>query len=195
MKLRLWITCLLAALSLAGCGVRPDGPPPGTPSDAARLEAAILALGPGVDPDEARRAAEAAYALTYSLAKAYRITDPPIVHNTKVNMGLRPRGLCWHWAEDMEKGLNAERFETLVIHRAIASADNPFRLDHSTSIISRRGDDMFAGIVLDPWRKGGVLTWVRTTEDDEFDWRPQAEVHAMKRRQMLRKQRLAALSN
>ena len=72
-----------------------------------------MALGPEVDPDEAARAAEIAFSYTRELAIQYQITDPPLIHNTKVNMGLKPRGLCWHWAEDMERRLKAEGFQTL----------------------------------------------------------------------------------
>ncbi len=146
----------------------------------AALGNAIAGLGAGVDPDEAARAARLAYQHTDDLARAYQITDPPLVHNTKVNLGLKPRGLCWHWAEDMERRLNAEGFNTLQIHRAIANADNPFRIDHSTAIISARGDDMTDGIVLDPWRKGGKLFWAPLREDTRYNWVPRTDVLAAK---------------
>ena len=63
-------------------------------------------------------------------------------------MGLKPRGLCWHWAEDIERRLRAEDFQTLDLHRAIANANN-IRIEHSTTIVSRRGDGMYDGLVLD----------------------------------------------
>jgi hypothetical protein len=175
-------------LSLAACGMSygPDGPPVATQSEIAALERQFLALGPEVDPGEARRAAEIAYLHTHRLALEYEIEDPPLIHNTKVNIGLKPRGLCWHWAEDMETRLEAETFETLEIHRAIANADNPFRIDHSTAIVSRRGDPFDAGIVVDPWRKGGVLFWSPLREDTDYEWVEQSVVHAAKRAELLR---------
>ena len=159
-------------LGLAACGTTygPEGPPLATQDEISALEAGILALGPDVDPDEARRAAHIAYAYTHQLALQYEISDPPLIHNTKVNMGLRPRGLCWHWAEDMQARLNAESFQTLEMHRAIANADNEFRIDHSTAIISARGDAFDEGVVLDPWRFGGVLFWSPLSEDDRYEW-------------------------
>ena len=163
-----------AMLLLAACAA----PPPPQPEEVSRLAAAIKGLGPEVDPEEADRAAKMAYRHTHDLALEYQITDPPIVHNTKVNMGLKPRGLCWHWARDMEDRLEAENFQTLDLHRAVANADNAFRLEHSTAIISARGDAYHAGIVLDPWRKGGRLTWVGVREDRMYDWEPRNEVVA-----------------
>jgi len=167
----------LALVALAACG----GPPPAAvPDEVSRLAAAIAALGPDVDRDEARRAAEISYAHTHRLALEYEITDQPIVHNTKVNLGIKPRGLCWHWAHDMEKRLAQERFATLDVHRAVANSDNAFRLEHSTAIVSARGAAYDEGIILDPWRKGGRLTWMPVRDDNAYQWEPRNEVVARK---------------
>lgn len=167
---------LLAFFGLTAC-VSPSGDVSRAPIDpVAELTAALLAMGADVDPAEASRAAKLAYDYTAQLRHEYQITDPPLIHNAKVNAGLKPRGLCWHWAEDMQRRLQAEGFQTLAIHRAIANHDN-LRIDHSTAILSAKGDTMFDGMVLDPWRKGGVLTWVPVLSDTRYDWRPQAEVH------------------
>lgn len=146
-------------------------------ADKLALARAILALSPTIDPQEAARAAAISYDYTAQLVVEYEITDPPLLHNFKVNRGIKPRGLCWHWAEDMERRLKAENFQTLDLHRAIANHDN-IRIDHSTAIVSAKGATMFEGMVIDPWRKGGVLTWMRVTEDDRYAWRPRAEVLA-----------------
>lgn len=180
------------ALALAACAATPEDTRP-EPVRAAELAARIRTLGPEVDPEEAARAAQVAYAQARHLTEIYEIEDPPLVHNTKVNMGLKPRGLCWHWAEDMETRLAQEDFETLELHRAIANADNAFRIEHSTVIVSARGDAMEDGIVLDPWRKGGELTWVGTDEDEDYDWVARQEVFAMKRARLSSEQRASGL--
>lgn len=174
MKRRLVLICLAASV-LAGCGAPP---PPPEAQEVTRLAAAVRGLGPQVDPEEAARAARIAYEHTHRLALEYEITDPPIIHNTKVNMGLKPRGLCWHWARDMEDRLKLENFQTLDLHRAVANSDNAFRLEHSTAIVSARGEAFDQGIVLDPWRKGGRLTWATVTGDTAYNWEPRNEVVA-----------------
>lgn len=138
-------------------------------SEIKRLETAILAMREDVDPLEASRAATIAFDYTRTLAIRYEITDPPLVHNTKVNLGLKPRGLCWHWAEDMENRLNAEGFETLQMNRAIAEGRG-VRIDHSTAIISAKGDSFERGVVLDPWRNGGILFFAPVVEDTRYFW-------------------------
>ena len=162
-------TMMLGLTALAACGSAPELRP--EPSEGAVLSLAgtLLKLGPEVNTGEAARAAQIAFDYTRELAIRYQITDPPLIHNTKVNMGLKPRGLCWHWAEDMEKRLNVERFETLEMHRAIA-VGRGIRIDHSTAIISRKGDPFDAGVVLDPWREGGELFFAPVSEDTRYFW-------------------------
>ena len=157
------------ALSVAGCGTAPEKRAVTAPGEVMRLERQILAMRDDVDADEARRAAEIAFRHTRELAIQYEITDPPLIHNTKVNIGLKPRGLCWHWAEDMEKRLDAEGFETLEMNRAIAEGRG-VRIDHSTAIINARGEDYTKGVVLDPWRNGGVLFFAPVAEDTRYFW-------------------------
>lgn len=177
-----FLTILLAG----GCTTTgPNGLPPADKREIAGLERGILARGDEVDPQEAKRAARIAYEYTHQLALEYQITDPPLIHNMKVNSGLRPRGLCYQWADDIEARLQRENFRTLDLHRAIANADNPFLIDHSTTIISRRGDTLFQSTILDPWRKGGVLFWSPTLADTRDVWHPRAEVFERKRQRLV----------
>ena len=166
-----WVFTLIGFLMLAA-----GAPtiPALSQDDTDELAAAILGLGPDVDPDEAARAAYVAYTSSAQLAVEYEIEDHPLIHNHKVNMGTKPRGLCWHWAEDMEARLKQEGFETLTIHRAIA--EHVLSIDHSTAIISAKGDDFDDGLIVDPWRYGGALHWGRVNEDTNYAWRSRSEV-------------------
>ncbi|MDX1742736.1 MAG: hypothetical protein R3186_03965 [Ruegeria sp.] len=172
-----FLVAVLAFATLGACA----SPPPSTGDEVQQLANKILSLGPDIDPEEASRASRIAYSYTAQLVQEYEITDPPLIHNAKVNKGLRPRGLCWHWAEDIERRLKQENFQTLELHRAIANADNPFRIDHSTAIISRRGESLYDGVVLDPWRYGGVLFWSPLVEDTKYEWVPRDAVLQQRR--------------
>lgn len=173
------------AITLAACSAPEGGPPPPTDADIAALAASIAALGDHVDPDEARRAAHIAYEYPIELAAQYGVTDTPLAHNRKVNRGARPRGLCWHWAEDLQAKLNSQNFETLEVHRAIANGLNPILISHSTALISAKGDSMYDAIVLDPWRYGGKLFWSKTLEDKRYKWYPRLEILEERRRRRL----------
>ncbi len=145
------------------------------------LTSAIAALGERVDPGEARRAAEVAVRYPLELAEQYELTTPPLWHNTLVNLGVKPRGLCVHWTRDLLAELRGLRLATLKTHWGVANAEATFRIEHSTAIITVRGKPMNTGIVLDPWRNSGSLFWSRVSEDIEYAWHPLADVQQKRR--------------
>lgn len=169
------VLCLTLGL-VAACTSAPDD----WRRDVSGLEQSIVALGDDIDRKEASRAAQIAYDYSLQLAREYNVTDPPLIHNTKVNQGLRPRGLCWHWADDLEARLRREGFQSLTLHRAIANSNN-LRIQHSTVIVSARGDPMTSGIVLDPWRYGGKLFWAQVADDTRYRWKPRLDVFSERR--------------
>ncbi len=176
---------LLAALLLDGCAATPRAElaPVVEQQRITELNLAIRSLRDDVDPHEARLAARIAYQYSSQLAREYEISDPPILHNIKVNLGIKPRGLCVDWTSDMLARLKQERFRSLDLHWGIANYEKAFRIEHSTAIISARGETLHRGLVLDPWRDSGRLFWSPTLADSDYDWKPQADVHAIKRRQ------------
>jgi outer membrane murein-binding lipoprotein Lpp len=168
------LAVILSFVMLTSCAN--TGPSRGTSAQVNALAATILALSPTVNSQEATRAAQIAYAYSFKLADQYQITDPPLIHNAKVNAGLRPRGLCYHWAEDMERRLNAEDFTTLDMTRAIANSENRFLIEHSTAVITAKGAPMQTGVLLDPWRLGGTLFWSPVQTDTRYTWKPRSDV-------------------
>ena len=175
-----WLAALALLWALAACA--PTGPSQGSRADVAALTRALQAMSPGVDPAEAARAADLSYRHTFQLAQQYQITDAPLVHNAKVNAGKKPRGLCYHWATDMEQLLNQAGFETLEIQRAIANAGNPILIEHSSAVITAKGAPMQAGVIIDPWRQGGTLFWSPVLQDRRYDWKERsAELHRLGR--------------
>lgn len=178
---RRFLVMALPAAGLAACAAPGSyGPTLATPEEQAELTRALRLMGPEVDPEEAYRAARVAYAEVWRLAQLYEIEDSPLTHNSKVNLGLKPRGLCYHWADDLEQRLKQERFRSLQLHRAVANWDN-LLLEHSTVILSQRGQSLQDGIVLDPWRRGGTLFWVQTRQDPRYLWTPRDEVFRIRR--------------
>lgn len=171
-------TLIAAGLALALGACAGDTPPremhiAAEQSPEARLAevtAALRALGPGVDPAEAARAAEIALRKPLDWAVEWRVTDPPLIHNFKVVNGYRDKGVCQDWADSLEIALHAERFRTLDLHRAIANGRN-LLLEHATVIVTAKGQDWSQGLILDPWRLGqGRLWWGRVDDDPRYDW-------------------------
>lgn len=191
---------LLGAAALAAGCAAPDARQAGADSNAfaatsggdgkiAAVEDAILALGPGILPEEAALVARIAVEEPLVWAERWGAVDAPLLHNIQVNTGVKPRGLCKDWADDLEARLRRERLQSLDLHRAIANADN-IRIEHSTVIVSRAGRPMREGLVLDPWRLGrGRLWFGRVTEDPKYRWVERSQVFAMKRARAARQAR------
>jgi hypothetical protein len=179
-------TLALALVLMQGCatsGPQVDLPPTVEQQRKADLSLAIRSLSADIDAAEAQRAARISIEYTRQLAVQYEIEDSPIMHNFLVNIGVKPRGLCVDWTSDLLVRLQQERFYSLKLHWGIANYENAFRLEHSTVIVSARGDSLDQGLVLDPWRYSGHLFWAPTREDPVYYWHPQAEIHALKRQQ------------
>ncbi|WP_170350380.1 hypothetical protein [Ruegeria atlantica] len=173
MTRRLFALCaVLAAIVLGGCATKQ---PTVGQSDIDDLAMAIQALGPEVDPAEANKAATIAYSYSQQLKQEWNVTDSAIIHNAKVINGFREFGLCNDWAQAMTTRLKQENFRTLDLHWA-TSPPTAFRIIHHSALISAKGDSMYDGIILDPWRASGALTWAPVREDTKYNWRPRLEV-------------------
>ena len=175
---------VLGALLLGGCAAAklPQALPPH--AESARIDALqqdILALDTTIDRAEAGRAARIALRYSRELARRYEVENSPIMHNLLVNLGLKERGLCKHWTADLLERLQRERFRSLELHWAIGNFDTAFSLEHSSVVVSARGEQIERGLVLDPWRNSGNLYWAPTLADPGYNWKPYREVLALKR--------------
>ena len=183
-RFKLLFPLLLASFLLQACATS-SAPPELAPNAAKQrideLGEALLALGDDIDYGEARRAAVIAIEYPLLLAQEYDVTDPPLVHNMLVNLGVKERGLCVDWTSDLMARLHEERFRSFDLHWAVANYESAFRIEHSTVVISARGDSLQQGVVLDPWRYSGQLFWAKTTEDEAYEWKPHADIQELKR--------------
>ncbi len=155
---------LLLLIGCAGAGParREAGPP------AAALEAALAALGPGVDRVEAGRIARTAHAAARELAARYRIVPPAVFHNLLIQAGLRERGLCYHWTEDLMRALQALDLKTFELYWGVAHRGSDLR-EHNSVVVAAAGRGFAHGLVLDPWRAAGELVWAPVGADD-YPW-------------------------
>ncbi len=141
--------------------------PRGSASPAA-LASALTALSPSVNPEEARRAADCAYVTSARLAREYGIVGWAIFNNGLINTGLRNRGLCYHYTEDMLLAFKPLELKTLTVHWAIAHPGN--MMESNALVLTARGQPLEQGIVLDGWRHAGRLYWNAAAVDTAFGW-------------------------
>jgi hypothetical protein len=161
---------LLCVFALA-CASGNVAPVPAPPADrTASLQRDLDELTAGAAPDEARLIAEAAMVESARLAAEYRMTRPALFNNILVNIGLKRRGLCWHWTEDLIAALRELSLPNYQLHWGIARRGRLFR-EHNSLVVTARGESFASGIVLDPWRDSGALHWVAVRED-RYPWEP-----------------------
>ena len=163
------LSLIVLGLILSACSSSPKS----SGDDAARLAVAIGTLSPVIDPVEARLAAELMVKESLRLAGKYEVVQPAWFHNVLVNSGVRERGLCYHWVNDLLRVLNEESFRSLVFYRGGANLGT-YR-EHNTIVVAAYGDRFENGLVVDAWRYLGRLFWIRV-RGDELPWQELAPV-------------------
>jgi len=141
-------------------------------NDLAKAEALanqVAALSPRVDQKEARLLAECAYATASQLRRQYSMFGTPIFNNFLVYHGLRKRGYCYQWTEDMLVALDALKLNTLELHWGESYAGT-WR-ENNCVVVTAKGQPFNQGVILDAWRHFGHLRWnlVLSDEDRYFE--------------------------
>src|SRR5215831_13179680 len=131
------------------------------------LSKALAGLGSDVDPAEAEQISVTAHTTARRLAREYHVVLNPELQAFLVNVGLRKRGWCGHWAADIGARLKELKPRTLVLHWGVA-------YDHTSSennclVITARNQPFQDGIILDGWRRAGRLFWCPVVKDDEYE--------------------------
>jgi hypothetical protein len=131
------------------------------------LAKALTKLAPDVDPAEAEQISVTAHTTARRLARDYHVVLNPELQAFLVNVGLRKRGWCGHWAADIGARLKELKPRTLVLHWGVA-------YDHTSSennclVITARNQPFQDGIILDGWRRAGRLFWCPVVKDDEYE--------------------------
>jgi hypothetical protein len=117
---------------------------------------------------EAERVAETAVTYSGDLAEEYDLVRPAVLHNMFVRIGLKDRGLCYHWAEDLMRQLQLLDLKTYQLHWGVAYRGSELR-EHNSVVITARGEPFETGMVLDPWRNSGDLYWA-LIKTDKYPW-------------------------
>ena len=125
----------------------------------------LVALSPRVNREEANRLADCAYATVSRLRRDYRMFGTPIFNNFLVHWGIRKRGYCYQWAEDLLVALDALKLTSLELHWGESNPGN-WR-ENNCLVVTARGQPFKYGIILDCWRHFGHLRWNAVGSDED----------------------------
>jgi len=143
---------------------------------AEELAKQLAALSPRVDPSEAKLLADYAYATVAQLRQEYRMFGTPIFNNFLVYHGLKKRGYCYQWTEDLLLALDTLKLKTLELHWGEAHAGT--WMENNCVVVTAKAQPFDRGMILDCWRHFGHLRWnlVPSDEDRYYENRKYAEM-------------------
>ena len=138
------------------------------PSDNAKIAKLANELeNLGGSHSEARELATLAITYPRVLAKKYKLVSPPLYQNFLVNIGLRKRGLCYQWVEDLYKEIKTRDFKTFDFKWGQANANK--LNEHNVLVVVKKGSNDFEnGIILDAWRNSGEMFFKKVKDDKEY---------------------------
>ena len=114
------------------------------------------------------------FSKTAQLKKDFQVTTPPQYHNFLVNVGLKEKGLCYHWSDALYVHLNAQEYKGFEFHLLGANIGEYWK-EHNVLVVVAKGQSWQDGVILDPWRDSGNLYFSKVKEDSKYSWkhRPQ----------------------
>ena len=133
------------------------------------LQKRLTEMSPVVNAAESKLLAREAILYSLQLAREYKVVRPPLYHNSMVNYGFKPRGLCTHWTKDLLEHFKGLKLKSFHFYWGVANRNDPMRIEHSTVVAVAADQSFEDGMVLDPWRYSGFLYYNRVTEDD-YQW-------------------------
>ena len=130
-----------------------------------------------IDPQEAEALAEDAIGYSYQLRERYHALTPALWNNTLVNLGLKKRGLCFQWADDLLLYLLQKGYKTLKFYYVGANIGDYF--EHNALAVGAKDEHFPNVVVLDAWRDSGDLYFVKLKNDTRYAWRRRDNIYKM----------------
>jgi len=151
---------------LAGCQVAPREVPQ---SQVDKLAILFQLLDRQVAQKESRQLSRDIFQKTKNLTEDFELTSPPLWHNFLVNVGLRKKGLCFHWSDTLYTYLKQKQYRYFSFHLVGANVGEYFS-EHNALVVVAKGKKIEDGIVIDPWRDSGKLYFSKVKEDTKYHW-------------------------
>ena len=134
-----------------------------------QLSKLLQPLDKRITQDEAIQLSQDIFYETQKLTKEFKLTSPPLFHNTLVNIGIREKGLCYHWSDTLYVYLSEKKYPHFEFHLVGANIGEYFG-EHNALVVVGKGGSIQKGILIDPWRDSGKLYFSKVIEDKKYQW-------------------------
>lgn len=104
------------------------------------------------------------------LKEKYKSFFVPLVHNMLIDVGIKKRGACKDWAEDLLSF--ARPIERDFFYVTWGEAYPGGMKEHNVLVLYPMGSEFKEGLVIDPWRTSGKPFWIRVKDDKHYPWKP-----------------------
>jgi len=149
-------------------------------ANAAKLATQLASLSPRVNGGEAKLLADCAFVTASKLRREYRMFGTPIFNNFLIYHGLRKRGYCYQWSEDLLLALDKLHLRTLELHWG-EHDPNTWR-ENNCLVVTAKGQPFNRGVMLECWRHLGHLYFGPLASDWEAYTENRAYAHFVRTR-------------
>lgn len=134
-----------------------------------KLSKLLHTLTPYVTSREIMQLSRNIFAKTAKLTKEFEMTSPPQYHNFLVSVGIKKKGLCFHWSDALYSYFTTRDYPSFEFHLVGANIGE-YWSEHNSLVIVAKGMPVEEGIIIDPWRNGGRLYFSKVKEDKKYLW-------------------------
>jgi hypothetical protein len=135
-------------------------------ANAEKLADQLASLSPRVNRDETKLLADCAFVTVSKLRREYRMFGTPIFNNFLIYHGLRKRGYCYQWSEDLLLALDRLKLTSLELHWG--EYDPGTWRENNCIVVTAKGHPFKRGIMLECWRHLGHLYFNPVASDWEL---------------------------
>lgn len=167
---RLFIPAFLCVFFLFGCAVKVASPSHTRIDDLSHL---LYTLDTSIPKEEALQLSKDIFQETKALTKEFEMTSPPQYHNFLVNIGVKEKGLCYHWSDAFYTYFAHKTYPSFEFHLMGANIGK-YWTEHNVMVVVAKGMPAEEGIVIDPWRESGRLYFSKVKEDTKYVWEHRA---------------------
>ena len=122
-----------------------------------------------IPQSEAMQLSKDIFRKTKQLTEEFEMTYPPQFHNFLVTVGIREKGLCYHWSDALYLYLSKKHYPSFEFHLMGANVGEYF-FEHNALIVVAKGGKIEEGIIIDPWRVSGELYFSIVKDDPDYAW-------------------------
>jgi hypothetical protein len=108
------------------------------------------------------------------LTERFALVSPPQFHNFLVNVGMKEKGLCYHFSDALYVHLKSQGYGHFDFHLVGANIGEYWREHNALVVVAKgcRSDTCILnnGILIDAWRNSGEVYYARLKEDRSYRW-------------------------